>query len=320
MIKVDLITKLLTHPVFQNQPPVLVDIGASGEVYPDWAAIAPYSICLAFDGDDRDLKSIKINNGGYKELILYHRILTSEKRNEADFILTRSPYCSSMLEPDLKSLESYSFRDLFQVDRKIQLKAVNLPEVLAENHLDYIDWFKTDSQGTDLRLFKSLPEAVLSKVKIADFEPGIIDAYIGEDKFGDLLQWMQGKPFFLDTLHLESVYRIKPEILNQYRRPDLILRYMKTTPGWVNARFMNTGNGIEGWTLRDSLFYLLCCIINRQFGMSYEFSGKLQKRFPEEKLFSEIQLFSEKQLKVNFLPDMRKRIRNRLHRLIDKLF
>ena len=51
--------------------------------------------------------------------------------------------------------------------------------------LSGIDWLKTDSQGTDLRIFNSLRPEVRSRVLAIDIEPGLIDAYVGEDLFVD---------------------------------------------------------------------------------------------------------------------------------------
>ena len=106
-----LIKQILSHSVFEKEPPVLVDVGASGEIHENWKEIAPYSICLAFDGDDRDLKLARIHGKGYRELIVYHRILTSEQTEEAEFYLTKFPHCSSSLHPDYVPLSEFYFRD-----------------------------------------------------------------------------------------------------------------------------------------------------------------------------------------------------------------
>jgi hypothetical protein len=37
-------------------PPILVDIGASGSLQKQWRALAPFSICIAFDADTRDFQ------------------------------------------------------------------------------------------------------------------------------------------------------------------------------------------------------------------------------------------------------------------------
>ncbi|MBR1952627.1 MAG: FkbM family methyltransferase [Lentisphaeria bacterium] len=295
-----LIVRFMEHEALKKQPPVLVDVGASGEVHKEWALIAPYAICIAFDGDDRELKSIRSCSSGYRDLIVYHRVLSAVAEEHTDFYLTASPYCSSTLEPDRKGLESYHFCHFFDVQKKLQLKAVTLDEVLKENNLKYIDWFKTDSQGTDLRLFTSLSDEQIDFVKIAEFEPGLIDAYCGEDKFYDLLKWINSKNFFLDTLNVEYVYRIKPETTQKFNFSPKVWRYVKPVPGWVNLTFLNTGKNWENWSLRDCLFFIVCGLINHQYGMVLEFSSLMKQRFPEEELFSDAAKYAEKKLRPNF--------------------
>ena len=53
---------------------------------------------------------------------------------------------------------------------------------MKELEIKSFDWFKTDSQGTDLRLFKSIGETLIPKIIVAEFEPGFINSYLGEDK------------------------------------------------------------------------------------------------------------------------------------------
>jgi hypothetical protein len=61
-------------------------------------------------------------------------------------------------------------------------------QALIKININYIDWFKTDTQGTDLRLFKTLPSKIADHVLAAEFEPGILDAYIGEDKLYSVME------------------------------------------------------------------------------------------------------------------------------------
>ncbi len=66
-----------------------------------------------------------------------------------------------------------------KLTKKVELNSIHIQKALDNAKLDYVDWFKSDSQGIDLRLFKSLDEKIRSKILLAEFEPGIIDAYIG---------------------------------------------------------------------------------------------------------------------------------------------
>ncbi|HMH32288.1 MAG TPA: hypothetical protein VK543_04615, partial [Puia sp.] len=91
-----IIDTVLQSPCFADQPPVLIDIGASGELNAKWKAIAKYAICIAFDADDREFQITEQVNKNYKKLISFNRIVTTEQFEQADFYLTASPFCSSL--------------------------------------------------------------------------------------------------------------------------------------------------------------------------------------------------------------------------------
>jgi len=68
-----IINNIMNHASLVNQPPVLVDIGASGFLHRKWRSIAKYSVCIAFDADTRDFDASEIENkiaklSGYLEL------------------------------------------------------------------------------------------------------------------------------------------------------------------------------------------------------------------------------------------------------------
>ena len=101
--------------------------------------------------------------------------------DEVRFLLTRWPQSSSTLQPNIAALAEYLFADGFTVERETTARAQRLDAVLSQLSLRGVDWFKTDSQGTDLRLFNSLPAPVRSRVLAVDLEPGLMDAYAGEE-------------------------------------------------------------------------------------------------------------------------------------------
>ena len=129
-------------------------------------------------------------SAGYRRLHVFPAAAVPDDTAEADFHLTRSPYCSSLLRPDAAALGDWDFARLFDVERTVRVPCVSLAKALREAGVTRVDWFKTDSQGTDLRLFQSLGEAICRRVLAVEFEPGIIDAYEGEDKLSAVLAAM----------------------------------------------------------------------------------------------------------------------------------
>ena len=64
---------------------------------------------------------------------------------------------------DSQGLEPWAFSPLFEVDNIVKLPSIDLQSALLKADVDYIDGYKTDSQGTDLRIFNSLSKEIIQK-------------------------------------------------------------------------------------------------------------------------------------------------------------
>lgn len=211
-----IIDHILSRSEFVREPPVLVDVGASGQLHKEWRRIAKYSICIAFDADVREMRYVESKSSLYRKLYIYKGIVADQPVVDAEFYLTKSPYCSSVLAPLNQKLENWAFCDLFEVKEKVFLKAVNLLSVFSELKINQVDWFKTDSQGMDLRLFLSLGDTIIKKVLAAEFEPGIIDAYKSEDKFWSLMSYMEKSGFWMSDIRVCGSQRMARAIAKNF--------------------------------------------------------------------------------------------------------
>lgn len=233
--------QVMAHPLIQERPPVLVDVGASSGIPRKWRAIAKHSICIAFDPDSRLMEHFE-DEKGFKRLYVYPAIVHGSINGESDFYLTASPECSSTLEPDNARLDHYYFAPLFNVEKKVKLPAVTISQVLKELELDYIDWYKSDSQGTDLRIFASLDEKLMNNIIAAEFEPGIIDAYHGEDKLWQLISYMENKTFWCCECNILGSCRISTNLAEQKFskiQRKLLNSALPTAPGWAEISYLN---------------------------------------------------------------------------------
>ena len=271
-----IIRTILESEIFSKQHPILFDIGASGEINQKWKSIAPYSICVAFDADDREFRVTEKTGTGYKKLFSFNRIVTIDESGSAPFHLTSSPFCSSLLEPDPAKLKPWIFHKLFKVEKTISLPSMTIPQALSQLQLDYIDWFKTDTQGTDLRLFRSLPVSILENILAAEFEPGIIDAYKGEDKLFMLMQEMQGKQFWLSSMDVKGVQRIRPEYAEQIG-DAFTKRIIKKSPGWAEVTYLQQ----TGKDKRQLLLLFIFALIQAQYGFALELADQGIQEYKE---------------------------------------
>ena len=277
-----MIEKILNRREFEGQPPVLVDIGASGRFHPEWKILGKFSVCLAFDADEREMGYAQSASGRFRRFVVTPAVVTEKKPGLSDFYLTKFPFCSSVLRPDSATLEDWAFADFFAVEKKTRLRSENLQQVLKREGLDYVDWFKTDSQGIDLRLFKSLGPRLAKKVLAAEFEPGIINAYHGEDKLHHLLDYMDKGPFWMNSMRLDGVPRVHRKVLKDTLTAAQC-RYLhlavKRSPAYAEVSYLNSMEQREEFTQRDFLLACAFGLVKGQFGFVLLISRTAQEAF-----------------------------------------
>jgi FkbM family methyltransferase len=242
--------------------PVLFDVGAAGGPPQVWDAIAGYSTYVAFDPDARDLRDG--SGQRFRRAVVLNKALCAEDAGtEVELFLTRSPHCSSTLPPDSASLANFAFADLFIVERRVRVPAITPRAALAELGLTRVDWFKTDSQGTDLRLFLGLGEDVHSRVLAVDMEPGLIHAYEGEDLFVDAHRFLSAHGFWLSNMLVRGSGRIHAttqryeRAAHALKRAGLLERTLKRAPGWCEVRYLRTVEYLDAGNFERSDYGLL---------------------------------------------------------------
>ena len=265
--------------------PVLMDIGASGELPEVWASIAPESVYVGFDPDARELSETGADRFLTRH-VLNAAVVPEATDGQATIFLTRSPFCSSTLEPDHEALSSFLFADLFQVERTASVPAITISQSLQRLGLDRVHWFKTDSQGTDLRLFRSLPERVRDRVLAVDVEPGLIDAYIGEDMFVDAHAYLARTGYWLSNLRIGSAVRMRATTLHEICALDraTVESVVRSSPGWCEARYFRTieALGNPAFRCEDWQLAWVFAMADRQWGFALDLAHQYARHFDED--------------------------------------
>jgi hypothetical protein len=277
-----LLSKLDIHPV-------LTDIGASDVPPQIWAPIAMHSVYVGFDPDPREMQPPP-DHLYSKAVIVDEAVTYDASRADAHFYFTKSPACSSTLKPDAASLSEYLFADLFLVEREQDVRATTLDAVLDRLALPGVDWLKTDSQGTDLRLFESLKPDRRARVLALDLEPGLIDAYVGEDLFVDAHKQLVRSGFWLSDLAVQGTVKMRGSTLGRLKSMDMDLvldraaTSIKITPGWVNARYLRTLSWLAqgAFSKRDYVLLWIFACLDGQIGFASDLAIEYEKRFGED--------------------------------------
>lgn len=224
--------------------PLLVDVGSADGAPPVWRTIAPWCCYLAFDADPRASGDRRAQF--QESVVSTHAVVADLAAGDIVLYLTEAAQCSSTLRPDPASLAEYFFSPLFEVKAEKHVPATTLDDELARRAWPCIDWLKIDSQGTDLRIFQSLRDDVRDRVLALDLEPGLIDAYEGEDLFVDSHRTVVRQGFWLSNVRIGQAVRMRHSTLRAIEprhadvTPVTIETGVRGTPAWVEARYLRT--------------------------------------------------------------------------------
>ena len=270
---------------FLGIDPILVDVGASEGPPSVWAPIAGSATYVGFDPDSREMANSVA--GPYRRAVIVNEAVTGGSgAGEVRFYLARSPVCSSTLEPDTRALSNYHFFDLFTTERQVTVRAATLDAVLVRLGLDRIDWLKCDTQGTDLRIYRSLSESVRGGVLALDVEPGLIDCYRGEDLFVDSHKYLVANGYWLSRLDLGGAVRVRSSTLRT-EFPDggdpaaLAEKSIRKSPGWCEARYLRTLESLGEAGAARERYALLCVfsLLDQQPGYALDVTLEYERRF-----------------------------------------
>lgn len=130
----------------------LIYIGAN-EGYSLWNIFDKYDQVYAFEPDP---EMFEILNKKYKqfEWVTLINAACSTENGEANFYVTINRVSSSLSDVHSKE-KSLGIPDPLKI---IKVKTINLIDFLKENNIDYIDFYLSDAQGSDLNILKTVKE------------------------------------------------------------------------------------------------------------------------------------------------------------------
>lgn len=276
--------------------PILVDVGASGQPPEIWTPLAKQALYVGFDPDRRDISELSGGNF-WQSKIINQAVIGDPGKGEVEFFLTKSPHCSSLLPPDNAALDDYLFADLFTVEGKAKVPATTLNDVVKRLELSAIDWLKVDTQGLDLKIYSSLDAALRHRLLAVDLEPGLLNAYQGEDFFIDVQRSLVEDGFWLSNLTVKGSFRVRQSSLPILAKfaPDLnpsqLERTMRPSPGWCEARYLRTLPSMQAINAGPEEYLQLWCfaLLDEQVGFALDIGVEFARLFDDSDLAQTLQ-------------------------------
>ena len=260
--------------------PVLMDIGASGEPPPIWETLAPSSRYIGFDPDLREIHIDRLTQ--YRSSTIFNEVITEKDGDQIPFYLTKSPFCSTTLDPSPSTTAHWLERDLFLVQSHTQFRATTINKVMERLKLSNLDWIKLDTQGTDLRLLNSIAPSAFARMLAIDTEPGLIHIYEGEDMFSDVHRHLSSQGFWLSHLNMGGFYRMRRDTLETMHIDEpYVRRAVRKSPAYFEARYLRTLEWLadQGVPSRDYLLLWIFALTDNQLGFALDLNVAFERKF-----------------------------------------
>ena len=141
----------------------------------------------------------------YKNLNVYN-FAVADYTGEADFYLTKDTYSSSLLN----LVEKYRFKDVLKQTDKIKTKVINLKEFIEEKKIKQIDFYKSDAQGMDFKILKSIGDLIkiikVGRIEVVNKNNQI---YKGQDNYlEDIVKYLEFYNFkFTNLKEINDIFK-----------------------------------------------------------------------------------------------------------------
>jgi hypothetical protein len=242
----------------------LVDVGASLEPFAPFQPLLRQATYVGFDPDRREVHDVAVGSG--RLAIVDKAVVADPDEDKARFFLTRNPTCSSTLPPRPEAVRPYLHGARFDVVDTAEVAATTLERALQSVGVERVDWLKLDTQGTDLRLLRSLGAGLWAGLMAVDAEPGFDQYYEGEDTFGELHRQLVDRGFWLADLELTTAVRLRREVFDQSLRARSKLTRLgyeftlKPSPIAAGPRYLRTVESLrEATAPREDYLRLWAC-------------------------------------------------------------
>src|SRR4030095_1916778 len=123
-----------------------------------------------------------------------------------------------------------------------------------------------------------------------EFEPGIFDAYKGEDKLHMVMAEMEQRGFWLSSMQLQGTQRISSSTAR--RLSKLSLHAMRKSPCWAEVCYLDNK---PGRSERQLLLLCVFALIEKQWGLALDVAKRAQNG-SRNALFSQLEQALRKKL------------------------
>lgn len=199
---------VLPRKLLANAPLTVVDVGASGGVSPIWRQFGADARIIGFEPNrDEAEKDVFADNVRIYPMGLGKQSGTQQLR------ICTFPYASHTLPIVEEFWRRFPNYDYFELDRLETIEVTDFDGFAQANAIGPVDFFKLDTEGTELDILQGAQRALEASVLGVQIEVGFSEYHHGRAVFAEVDTFMRAHGF--------SLYELAPLRLARKALPNL---------------------------------------------------------------------------------------------------
>ena len=191
--------------LFSEIPSIdFLDVGCRGVLDERWRDLAPFLTYTGFDADPAECERLSNESHPYQSQRYLPYAIGAEQR-EMVLYRTRSPFCSSLLQPNQSWVDRLELGELLEVLGTTTVACTTLNALASEYNLK-ADIIKVDCQGLDIVIVQN-GDSLLDTTFCIETEPAFVQNYFEESTFADNERYLRSKGFMLFDMTLHTAAR-----------------------------------------------------------------------------------------------------------------
>ncbi|HYG98834.1 MAG TPA: hypothetical protein VD837_06850 [Terriglobales bacterium] len=264
--------------------PVLMEVGATDRPPELWNSLAPFSTYIGI-GSAPGMTDAP----SFKNCKLFKQVVVSDAHaGDLTFYETQDPVYSGVLRPDAAGLSDYYelSRDL-NVTHTHTTAGTSISTLVELESISYVDWFKTNVNGVDRRVYESLPVTIRNRVLAVDTVVDLVP--LCEDQDDTFLSHPQliSEGFWLSSLTPCGSVRLRASSCEDLKRRglsrvvDCLTYRQRRSPLWAFVRYFRTLAYLAEGEFSERDYEVLWCFAfaDGQYGFCLDIALEYERRF-----------------------------------------
>ena len=189
---------LVASRAFEQEPLIIVDIGARGGFEQHWSLYGDEVKIIGFEADPEECERLnqQASNSGNR----FFPVALHQNRGKKEFYVTAFPDSSGFYRADMEFWQRFPEELLFVVEKTIEIDTVDFDSFASKNHIDSVDFIKLDTEGSELDILKGAIKSLRSQVLGVSIEVEFFPVHKDQPVFSDVDSFMRQMGFCLFDL------------------------------------------------------------------------------------------------------------------------